>query len=226
VVVLVGVRNPLNIGAAARAMANFGFERLRVVSSHEASFREAKSAVGASHVLANAVEHTNIADAIADCALVVGTDAGHGRAPDQPVHLLPAAAQLISQSGGNIALLFGSEKTGLSNEVLSHCDWLLRIPTSEAQPSMNLAQAVAVCLCELIREETPPREDEFQSAAAGDLERITRVLAEALLERGYMTANASAGTEENIRRMLHRLRINNEDGRTLLGIVRHLARKA
>src|SRR5579885_2061134 len=72
-VVLVAARNPLNIGAAARAMSNFGFLRLRLVNPYTAAFREARSAVGAAALLANAEEYQNVAEAVADCTLVVGT---------------------------------------------------------------------------------------------------------------------------------------------------------
>src|ERR1700733_4106869 len=87
-VVLVAVRNPLNIGAAARAMSNFGFSRLRVVNPYEAAFREARSAVGASEVLANAEEYKTVAEAVADCTLVVGTTAVRHRVLQQSVHRL------------------------------------------------------------------------------------------------------------------------------------------
>src|SRR5512138_3689662 len=72
-VVLVSPRNPLNIGAAARAMSNFGFSDLRLVNAYEVAFREAKSAVKSGYILENAREHTTLAEAVADCALVVGT---------------------------------------------------------------------------------------------------------------------------------------------------------
>ena len=93
-IVLVRPRNPLNIGAAARAMSNFGFTRLRVVNPYEVAFREARSAVGASEVLASAEEFTSIADAVADCGLVVGTTALGHREIQHP----PEAA---GRSGGN-----------------------------------------------------------------------------------------------------------------------------
>ena len=78
-VVLVAARNPLNIGAAARAMSNFGVRRLRVVNPYEVAFREARSAVGAAELLAKAEEYENVAEAVADCSLVVGTTAAAGR---------------------------------------------------------------------------------------------------------------------------------------------------
>ncbi len=154
VIVLVAARNPLNIGAAARAMSNFGFLRLRVVNRYRLAFREAQSAVGASELLHNAEECATLADAIADCSLVVGTTAVGSRQLDHPVHRLESGARLIREyiaGDAHAAILFGSEKRGLSNEDLSYCHWLMRIPTREEHISMNLGQAVAVCLYELIR---------------------------------------------------------------------------
>src|ERR1700737_264951 len=84
-VVLVSTRNPLNIGAAARAMSNFGFMHLRVVNPYEAAFREARSAVGASALLASAQEYTKVAEAVADCTVVVGTTAGPHRELQHPL---------------------------------------------------------------------------------------------------------------------------------------------
>ena len=150
-VVLVAVRNSLNIGAVARAMSNFGAMQLRVVNPYEAAWREAKSAVGAAELLARAEECATVAEAVADCSLVVGTTAVGNRELRQPLWSLPEAGPAIRErlKTSNVALLFGSEKWGLSNESLSYCHWLLRIPTREEHRSMNLGQAVAVCLYEL-----------------------------------------------------------------------------
>src|SRR2546430_15232756 len=149
-VILVAPRNPLNIGAAARAMSNFGFFHLRVVNPYELAFREARSAVGAVPLLAQATEFKTVAEAVADCTLVVGTTSVGQRQLQHSARRLDQAASLLSKqlAGGRVALLFGSEKRGLSNEDLSHCHWLLRIPTREEHRSMNLGQAVAVCLYE------------------------------------------------------------------------------
>ncbi len=151
---LVSTRNPLNIGAAARAMSNLGFLRLRVVNPYEASFREARSAVGAAPLLAKAEQYSSVAEAVADCSLVVGTTAVGNRELHHPLRLLQDAAPLIRKrlrAGSRVALLFGSEKRGLSNDDFSHCHWLMHIPTREEHTSMNLGQAVAVCLYELAR---------------------------------------------------------------------------
>ncbi|HXB22492.1 MAG TPA: RNA methyltransferase, partial [Candidatus Solibacter sp.] len=152
-VIMVRTRNPLNIGAAARAMSNFGFLHLRVVNPYEPAFREARSAVGAATLLANAEQYTSVADAVADCSLVVGTTALGRRELQHALRPLQSGAGLINRQlrSGRVALLFGSEKTGLSNQDFSHCHWLMRIPTREEHSSMNLGQAVAVCLYELAR---------------------------------------------------------------------------
>jgi tRNA/rRNA methyltransferase len=228
-VVLVSTRNPLNIGAAARAMSNFGFSSLRVVNPFEPSFREAKSAVGASHILQAAEQFTSLADAVGDCSLVIGTTTGRDRDLSHPTRLLDDAATEIRRRSGsaNVALLFGSEKRGLSNDDLAHCHWLLRIPTREERPSMNLGQAVATCLYEIGRG-TPSRvaamHDE-ERATSADLERLTHLLVDALRASDYIKARSEVATEDNVRRLIRRLHLTGADAELLLGMLRKIARK-
>ena len=220
-VVLVGSRNPLNIGAAARAMANFGFGRLRLVRPYEPSFREARSAVGADAVLRDAAEFSSVADAAADCTLVAGTTAGEQRHPSEPLEGLETGAEPLRaqlRAGGRVAILFGSEKVGLSNEDLSHCQALLRIPTEPGQPSMNLGQAVAVTLYELIRNASAAaaERDAAPLATAADRERIIRVLAES------MAASGSQAGEARLRGLVQRLALTPEDAHAWLGLFRQM----
>jgi tRNA/rRNA methyltransferase len=227
-VVLVAARNPLNIGAAARAMSNFGFAHLRVVNPYEAGFREARSAVGASHLLASAEEYKTVAEAVADCTLVVGTTAVRHRELQHPLRRLEYGARLIRKEArsGRIALLFGSEKFGLSNAALSHCHWLMRIPTCEENISMNLGQAVAVCLYELIRNGKTARQTEkVNRATAAELERITATLLEAMRSSGYLDRRPIADVEERMRRLVHRLNLPARDGVAWLGILRQIVWK-
>src|SRR5437868_2912249 len=135
-------------------MSNFGFTHLRVVNPYDVAFREARSAVNASALLASAEEYKSVAEAVADCALVVGTTAGTRRDLQLPLRPLQEGARRIRRAlqSGPVALLFGSEKRGLSNQDFDHCHWLMRIPTREQHPSMNLGQAVAICLYELARD--------------------------------------------------------------------------
>jgi len=224
-IVLVATRNPLNIGAAARAMSNFGFSNLRVVNPWEAAFREARSAVGASAVLSNARVFASVADAVADCTLVVGTTSVGKRILEQPVHPLADGVRLIRKRlrSSRVALLFGSEKVGLSNHDLSHCHWLIRIPTRQEHRSMNLGQAVAVCLYELARNSAEPgRAEKQQPAAAGDQERITTVLLDALRASGYLKPRASELSEEKLRRLVRRFHPSARDAELLLGMLRQI----
>jgi TrmH family RNA methyltransferase len=241
-VVLVGTRNPLNIGAAARAMSNFGFLHLRVVNPYQVAFREARSAVGAAPLLANAEEYKTVADAVADCTLVVGTTAVRHRELHHPLRRLEYGARLIRKElapgpgsparpglapwgGGRVALLFGTEKTGLSNHDLSHCHWLMRIPTREQHISMNLGQAVALCLYELVRDARATKtsgEKIGKRATAGDVERISAVLLEALHLSGYVNPIAVASTEERVRRMVRRLNLSSKDAELWLGMLRQM----
>lgn len=225
-VVLVQTRNPLNIGAAARAMSNFGFGHLRLVNPLDLAFREARSAVGASSIVKEAKEYSSVAEAITDCELVVATTTAKRRKLQQQIVDLPRAAGLMAKQSRLTALLFGSEKRGLSNEDLSYCHWLVRIPTSESQPSMNLGQAVAVCLYELTREEVPIVESEEHTARAQDLDLLSNLISEALLNNGYMNSDALPSTEEKVRRLIRRLNLSASDAQLLLGMVRQMARKS
>src|SRR5262249_62009799 len=93
--VLVSPRNPLNIGAAARAMSNFGFSQLRLVNPYYVAFRQATSAVGAADLMKNAIEYKTVAEAVADCSLVVGTTAVGKRRLHHPLRQLEQGASLI-----------------------------------------------------------------------------------------------------------------------------------
>lgn len=246
-VVLVATRNPLNLGAAARAMSNFGFRRLRVVNPYEVAFREARSAVGAAHVLTNAEEYQSVAEAVADCTLVVGTTAVGHRTLQHPLRGLQEGARLIlrqmeSRQARRVALLFGSEKSGLSNEDFSHCHWLLHIPTSEDNYSMNLGHAVAVCLYELTRGLTREGRAERRSgarvspgpalaterqepAAAADVERISTLLLEAMFASGYLKRKPTADAQARLRRLVRRLQLGARDVPAWLSILRQIVWK-
>jgi len=235
-VVLVATRNPLNMGAAARAMSNFGALHLRVVKPYEKAYRESVSAVGASAVMKSAEEFATVPEAVADCVLVVGTTAAGNRDVRQPLLGLQEAAYLIRQRVKNsrVALLFGSEKRGLSNDDMSYCHWLLQIPTREENRSMNLGQAVAVCLYELSKSEIGKSKIENESPSTADgehfarmetVERITEVWLEALQRSGYVGARARSTSEEKLRRMLRRFTWEEADAEVVLGMMKKITAK-
>src|ERR1043166_691646 len=134
-------------------MSNFGASDLRLVNPFEKAFREAVTAVGAAAVLAKAQEFASLETAVGDARLVVGTTAVGHRELQHEVYRLESAAGRIRPrlAAGPVAVLFGSEKTGLTNRELSHCHWLVRIPTRAEHRAMNLAQAVAIVVYELAR---------------------------------------------------------------------------
>jgi TrmH family RNA methyltransferase len=227
--VLVRARNPNNIGAVARAMHGFGFTDLRLVNEYSVSLEKARSAIDASDILAKAREFVTVADAVADCNLVVGTTAVGERKQDHPLYTLAEAGGLIRSTLGTarVALLFGSEKTGLSNDALSHCNWLMTIPMHPSpglrHASMNLGQAAAVCLYELIRQADTSAHCEMQPAAqAEDLERVTELLAQMLASIGYARRRPASADPIAVRRMVRRLNLNQSDARKWIGILRQL----
>ncbi|HEV2213672.1 MAG TPA: RNA methyltransferase [Terracidiphilus sp.] len=243
-VVLVSPRNPLNTGAAARAMANFGFSRMAVVAPYGPHWREARSAVGAPQVLQEARECGTLAEAVAGCTLVVGTGTLDSRRPRQASATLPAlAAKVLPElaAGGRVALVFGPEKHGLTGDDLALCHLIVEIPTQAEQPSMNLGQAVAVCLYELatarLRQSlgevagalhsplhSPMRSESPREATApsGDLDRLGGLIEETMRAAGYSPRVMQEANRRDLRLMLRRLHVSPADARRVFGLFRRI----
>ncbi len=233
-VVLVSPRNTLNIGAVARAMSNFGCVDLRVAAIYYKDFRKATSAVGPSaELLQSARDFDTLAEAVADCTLVVGTTGAVGRDFDQPYERLEQSAarmRAAMSAGERVALLFGSEKFGLSNDDMSHCHALVRIPTREEHASMNLGQAAAVCLWELARVpltgelEAAPHPKDLRARrppAAGELDRLTSLFEETLLASGYPAMHTRHRARQ-LRILARRLGIPAGDAEHWTGFLRQI----
>ncbi|ACC98915.1 tRNA/rRNA methyltransferase [Elusimicrobium minutum Pei191] len=139
-IILVKPRNPNNIGASARAMANFGLSDLRIAGAHIPNLEEAQAAVGAEDLLKKAKIFDNLQDALADCNFAFAATSLKNRNTQKEIVSLPNINNHIKR--GKIAVVFGSEKTGLSVKDIELCDAVLNIPTTTKQPSVNLAQAV------------------------------------------------------------------------------------
>jgi TrmH family RNA methyltransferase len=226
-VVLVATRNPLNVGAVARAMSNFGAGKLRLVHPFEKAFREARSAVGAAAVLRDAEECASVEDAVADCSLVVGTTAIGNREIKHTMRSLDKAGPLLRKrlARERVAILFGSEKKGLSNEDLSYCHWLVHIPTRAEHLSMNLGQAAAVVLYELARGQRSFEEGVARAGAGAHMEtveRITEAWLACLKESGYVGQRGEKLAEEKLRRMVRRFALAEPDAEVMLGMVRKM----
>ena len=242
-VVLAGARNPQNIGAAARAMQDFGFSDLRVVNDFGAPFEaaqlEAKSAVAAGEVMRRARRFDGLAEAIADCTLIVATTAIGERTLTQPVRPLrdvaPEVVEAMAADGARVALVFGSEKTGLTNEQLSHTNLLTTIPLFQpvdkhGSParhlSMNLGQAVAVCLYELTREGIEgalllPVIHEA-GATAEDRERLTQMLLDVFETTGYARRFPANASESVVRQLAQQLGVSHREAMTWMGVLKQV----
>ena len=258
-VVLVGARNPQNIGAAARAMQDFGFGDLRVVNAFappfEAAQLEAKSAVGAADVMRSAQLFSSLVEAIADCSTVVGTTAIGERSLARPVLSLQEAAPILKSglerssegteptldlrspeqasrsAAPRVALLFGSEKTGLTNEHLSFCTHCLTVPMFAPEGrhlSMNLGQSVAVCLYELTRDglegarawET--RND--PEATVSHRERLLELVQETMARSGYARRFPASARTEIVRALVSQLGHSRSEVSTWMGFFRAVLR--
>jgi TrmH family RNA methyltransferase len=241
-VVLVGARNPQNIGAAARAMQDFGFSDLRVVNAFAAPFEaaqldaaallsdEVSSAVAAGAVMRAARRFDALNEAIADCTSVVATTAIGERTLTQSVQPLreTALAMLEAMQGEDqrVALLFGSEKTGLTREQLSYANALTTIPMYQPEAarhlSMNLGQSVAVCLYELTREglqdarELPVLHE--APATAEDRERLTQLLLDAMQATGYARRFPANAEESVVRQLAQHLGVSHREAMTWMGV--------
>ena len=219
-------------------MSNFGCFDLRVVAVFDAGFREAASAVGpAAGILAGARSFATLPEAIADCRVVLGTvgrtvgptvgRTTRDSAPPPPSLIAEAAPALRTVMGGaigqRVALLFGSEKFGLSNQALSYCDQLVTIPAREEHASMNLGQAAAICLYELARSDPAPQPPtgELDRPLAGELERLTLLLRDTLVAAGQPGMDTELRGRQ-LRALVRRASIPGTDLATWMGFFRQI----
>jgi tRNA/rRNA methyltransferase len=228
-IVLVRPRNPLNIGAVARAMANFGFAHLTVVAPWEPHWREAQSAIGAEGLLQHANVSATLAEAVAACTLVLGTGTLTHRKAEQPVVSLPALAPHVAQElerDGHVALVLGPEKHGLTRDDLAYCHLLVEIPTDPRQPSLNLGQAAAVCLYELATSRSEPAAAHAPAPAAivpsATLDRLADLIEQTMAASAYSPRAMEPANRHHLRLLLRRLHPDPTDARRILRLFRRI----
>jgi TrmH family RNA methyltransferase len=220
-IVLVRPRDPNNIGAAARAMKNFGFLDLVVVAPHPPVWDEAVSAVNAQDVLASARVVGTLIEAIADCTLVIGT-ADRTRVEQKQKIYTPADLSLeLRGADHKLALVFGQEKHGLTNDDLSHCHRVMSIPTQADCPSMNLGQAVAVCCYELMREEAnlSGTSQTVDRASVGTVETALRLSLDVLQQIDFILPGNEEVLTRRLRSSFLRYNLSEYDLGMLCGIL-------
>lgn len=217
-IALVHPRDPNNIGAVARAMKNFGLSDLVVVAPHPPIWGEIVAAVNADDVIKSARVTNTLAEAIADCTVVIGTkDKTNFPVPKiSPAHL----AQFRLEK---FALVFGSEKHGLTNEDLSHCHYCLSIPTSAECPSINLAQAVAICCYELQRDNvTEIPTQKLTAATTGEIEQALAHLIETLAIAGFAREENQSALTQELRQSLLKGNFSTREINLLRGALRQI----
>jgi TrmH family RNA methyltransferase len=219
-------RNPKNIGAAARGMANFGFRDLAVVAPYAKAWRETRAAVQAGPVVENAKKFKTLKEALASSHVVVGTSAGSRRNLDEMWISLPELSAYLKpalKKQQTISVVFGSEKSGLSNEDLGHCHVIVRIPTDPECPSMNLAQAVAV-VAYAIRNDFNVKPLKAKKGTPGvTVDNIERLIQEALKaydKTGLLKRWTPAVAEQRIRKSFNQWKLSATDVAMLHGIFR------
>lgn len=224
-VVLVGPLYSGNIGSVCRCMANMGLSDLAIADARPIDINEARMmACHATELLDNRTEFKTMADAVADCGLVMGTTARlglyrqHAKTPREwAPHALKTAA-----AGNRVALVFGREDNGLSNEELALCTQIIQIPTTQEFSSINLAQAVMICCYELFvaSEQYAPPEEKSEEASSELRERMFGIWRDTLMEIGFMKDDKADHMMLGLRRILSRGRLTEDDVKILMGIAR------
>lgn len=225
-IVLVRPRGAANVGAVARALKNMGLRDLCLVAPRTRSSMLANAmAVHARDVLRHARSVETITAAVADCHLVVGTTCRGGSYRAAADDLVLAAPQIVGAArAGAVALLFGPEDHGLTNDDLQHCQRLISINTDPAYASLNLAQAVLLCCYELRRSmglaavepERPP------PAPAAEVERMLQHLQRALLKIGFLLPDNPAHIMLALRQLFGRTTLDEREVRIFLGLARQI----
>jgi TrmH family RNA methyltransferase len=226
-VVLVGTTHPGNIGGVARAMKNMGLTRLTLVAPKQFPHPEANArAAGADDVLAAARVCATLDEALSDCRLVIGTSSRE-RAIAWPRSDPAEAARVLLQAAAHapVALVFGSERTGLTNDELDRCQRVVCIPTDPDFPSLNLACAVQVMAYELWRGReaaaagAPPAPVDGALASDADLQRFYRHLEQVLVEIGFLDPGNPRKLMRRLTRLFARTRLDNNEINILRGIL-------
>lgn len=215
-----------NIGSVCRAMANMGLSDLALAGAGVSNMEEARRmACGAQNVLDTRLETPDLVAAIADCTLVIGATAREGlyrqhcKTPREWAPEILAAAQ-----SGKVALVFGPEDNGLSNDEIALCTRLMRIPSSSTYISLNLSHAVMICMYELFAATDVfelPLEKSVEAVTAKK-ERMFALWEQVLLNIGFMEPEKAAHMMQGVRRIFTRGRLSDDDTRILMGIARQM----
>ncbi len=223
--VLVGTQHPGNIGAVARAMKNMALDRLVLVNPREFPHPEAVArASGADDVLAGARLAASLDAAIGDCGLVVATTAREREHNHRVIDVRDAARRIVQEAaGGPVAVLFGGERAGLSNEEIDSAHLLARIPANPAYTSLNIAMAAQLIAYEIHRARgarVEAAQGATPLATVNEMERFFEHLEAVLAEVGFRDRTAS-GThlQQRLRRLFQRAEMDQNEVNILRGVL-------
>jgi len=227
--VLCNPKDPRNVGGAARAVANFGLDELRVVSPEPFKADDVHAYSAGSVRTIRFVPFTSLDDAIADCDRVIGTSR-RTRDPDAPPEWPIAGLGERLDGQGATAILFGTERTGLTTAEVDRCSATVHIHTGETYPSMNLAHAVACVGYELarptpgesgppVRPDTPRTGAEAREAFFGHVQRVVDAL-------GYPPGRSPEAFTRRVRRILERANPNQQELSLFGGVFTEMLRLA
>ena len=222
-IVLVETSSPGNLGSVARVMKNMGLDRLILVDCRADLTDEAwQRARGAGDLLEKAVRTSGLASVLQSFHLSVATGSRAARWFEQSLEPREMAVELKALAPGHeVAIVFGPERTGLTNEHLQYCHWQVRIPTAPAFPSLNLAHAVAIVAYELSQSlSAPPSKGVRRLAEMGQVEAFSQDLEGSLKEIHFLKKQNPREIMMTLRQMLARASLDDRDIRILRGILR------
>jgi TrmH family RNA methyltransferase len=224
-IVLVSPKFGGNVGMVARAMKNFGFEDLRLVRPRAKLDAEAyaRAVVRAADILALSQTHGDFEDAIKGCGLVIGTSRRYG-VRKKKVISPREMAELLKDSPARqkVALVFGSEDTGLTERELKHCQWVVGIHPGTEFEILSISHAVAIVLYELNLVLGTPVERARKMADTGELEKLYRRLEETLAEIGFIEPGDPRRMMLLFRGMFNRAKLSPKELKILSGMLRQI----
>ena len=221
-VVLVGTRKGGNIGSVARAMKNTGLKHLKLVEPREQVTEECRMMAGkAIDLVTSADVFTTLDDAVFQDHLIVGTTSLRKREKSQRIYTPREIAPLIREQAGSqrVALVFGSERRGLSDNELARCQYLVQIPSDPDYPVLNLAQAVMVIAYEIFTATQAGGEGTLELASDREREEMFRSMEKVLVQIGFLSSGNPEHIMRSIRRFLGRADLTPRDVSILRGIM-------
>jgi len=229
-IVLVGTTHPGNIGASARAMKTMAQDNLYLVNPKEFPSAVATArAAGADDILANASIHDDLKSALSDCELVITTSARTRSIPWPMVSPRECAEKVVESNSGNVAIVFGRENSGLSNEEMELGNLVLQIPTNTDYSSLNLASAVQIICYELFLKRNTDKgvvkEEKVPFVSQEKIEMFYEHLEECMIEVDYHDVNYPRRLMHRMRRLFNRAQLDESEWKILRGFLAKIQEK-